>query len=88
MSLYQVQKLIRQVNRNPADRESFKSDRASFSERFELTPEEREAVIALDMGALYAMGVHALLLRPFTILHGVSEPDYLDAIRAHRAEAP
>lgn len=83
MSLYQVQKLIRQVNRNPADRESFKSDRPSFTDRFELTPEEREAVIAIDMGSLYAMGVHALLLRPFTILHGVTEPDYLDAIRRH-----
>lgn len=83
MSLYQVQKLIRQVNRNPADRESFKSDSESFADRFDLTPEEREAVITIDMGALYAMGVHALLLRPFTIVHGVSEPDYLDAIREH-----
>ena len=83
MSLYQVQKLIRQVNRNPEARESFKADPTSFADGFDLTPEERAAVIAIDMGALYAMGVHALLLRPFTILHGVSEPDYLTALREH-----
>jgi hypothetical protein len=35
----------------------------------------------LDMGALYGMGVHGLLLRPFTILHNVAEADYLKAIR-------
>jgi len=33
------------------------------------------------VGALYGMGVHGLLLRPFTILHKVAEPDYLKAIR-------
>jgi hypothetical protein len=27
------------------------------------------------------MGVHGLILRPFTLLHEVSEPDYLKAIR-------
>jgi hypothetical protein len=28
------------------------------------------------------MGVHGLLLRPFTLLHQMPEPDYLKAIRA------
>jgi len=40
-----------------------------------------DALLKLDVGALYAMGVHGLLLRPFTILHKVAEPDYLKAIR-------
>jgi hypothetical protein len=38
-------------------------------------------LLKLDVGALYAMGVHGLLLRPFTILHKVAEPDYLRASR-------
>ena len=43
--------------------------------------DERDALLKLDVGALYAMGVHGLLLRPFTILHKVAEPDYLRASR-------
>jgi hypothetical protein len=31
--------------------------------------------------ALYDMGVHGLILRPFTILHKMSDPDYVKALR-------
>ena len=81
MSIYQVQKLIQSVNRDPQARERFFEDRDEFVKEFELTDEEGLAVSNLNMLALYEMGVHPLLLRPFTIIHGVSEPDYLNAIR-------
>ncbi|MCY3731583.1 MAG: hypothetical protein OXF98_09595 [Rhodospirillaceae bacterium] len=81
MSLYQVQKLIQAVNRDPHARARFLASRERLAGDFELTDEEREAVVRLKIHALYEMGVHPLLLRPFTIIHGVSEPDYLRAIR-------
>ena len=81
MSIYQVQKLIQSVNRDPQARERFFENRDEFVKEFELTDEEGLAVSNLNLLALYEMGVHPLLLRPFTIIHGVSEPDYLNAIR-------
>jgi hypothetical protein len=81
MSVYQVQKLIQSVNRDPQARERFFEDRDTFVNEFELTDEEGLAISKLDIFELYEMGVHPLLLRPFTIIHGVSEPDYLSAIR-------
>lgn len=81
MSLYQVQKLVQAVNQNQDSRERFLESRKDLAEEFELTAAERVAVIDLKIHTLYEMGVHPLLLRPFTIIHGVSEPDYLKAIR-------
>ncbi len=81
MSLYQVQKLVQSVNRDPESRSKFLESRESFAQEFELTDEERDALVNMNMYDLYDMGVHPLLLRPFTIIHGVSEPDYLQAIR-------
>jgi hypothetical protein len=81
MSIYQVQKLVQAVNRNPEARQRFFDERESFATEFDLTAEERTAVIELKLFTLYEMGVHPLLLRPFTIINGFSEPDYLKAIR-------
>lgn len=81
MSLYQVQKLVQAVNRDAESRTRFLESRESFSGEFELTDVERDALVNMKIHALYDMGVHPLLLRPFTIIHGVSEPDYLKAIR-------
>lgn len=81
MSLYEVQKLVQNVNRNPEARQQFLEKRESLVSDYELTAEERAAIIEFNIFDLYDMGVHPLLLRPFTIIHGVSEPDYLQAIR-------
>jgi hypothetical protein len=81
MSVYALQKLIRDVNRKPDCREAFFAAPPQFASRYDLTDSEREALLSLDVRRLYALGVHALLLRPFTILHKVPEPDYLKAIR-------
>ena len=81
MSLYQVQKLVQAVNRDPESRARFLQSRESLAEDFDLSEEERAALVGLKIQSLYDMGVHPLLLRPFTIIHGVSEPEYLKAIR-------
>jgi Aromatic-ring-opening dioxygenase LigAB, LigA subunit len=81
MSLYALQKAIRDVNRRPACREAFFQSAETFAAAYDLAPDERAAFTAKDIRQLYAMGVHGLLLRPFTLLHNMPEPDYLKAIR-------
>lgn len=81
MSAYHLNKLLRDVNRNPQAREQWFADKESFVAAYSLSDEERAAVLNLDVGALYRMGAHGLILRPFTLLHKISEPDYLAAIR-------
>jgi hypothetical protein len=81
MSLYGLQKLIRDVNRKPDRRAAYMAAPEAFADGYDLTAPERDALVRLDIGALYAMGVHGLLLRPFTLLRQMPEPDYLKAIR-------
>ena len=81
MTAYALQKLIREVNRDASTRRQFFESPLAVAARYDLTAAERDALIARDYAALYALGVHGLLLRPFSILHQVSEPDYLRAIR-------
>jgi hypothetical protein len=80
MSLYQLQKLIYDVNRNPERRDAYRADKPGFLARYELTPEEQAAIADLDVRKLYSCGVHPLLLRPFTLLHRVSNEEYAKAL--------
>jgi hypothetical protein len=82
MSAYTLQKMIRDVNRKPDCREAYFRSKESFAAQYVLSEDERAAFLSLDVGRLYALGVHGLLLRPFTILHQVPEDQYLTAIRA------
>jgi hypothetical protein len=81
VSLYALQKLIREINRNPGVRTRFFDEHEALLAEHELTEQESTALAARDYRRLYALGVHGLLLRPFSILHKVPEPDYLEAIR-------
>jgi len=81
VSLYALQKAIRDVNRDPAKRAAFFASPAGLAAQYPLSASERDALERRDYAALYALGVHGLLLRPFSILHSVSEADYLRAIR-------
>lgn len=81
MSLYQVQKLIYHVNRDAERREHYRQDAGAFSKKYDLTEQESAAVVNVDVRALYTMGVHSLLLRPFTLLNKVSNEDYARALK-------
>ena len=81
MSLYQVQKLIYHVNRDAERREQYRQDAGAFSKKYDLTAGESAAVLNVDVRALYTMGVHSLLLRPFTLLNKVSNEDYANALK-------
>jgi len=81
MSLYQLQKLIYHVNRDAERREQYRHDAESFTKKYDLTEGERSAILNIDVRTLYTMGVHSLLLRPFTLLNKVSNEDYAKALK-------
>jgi hypothetical protein len=81
MSLYQLQKLIYHVNRDPAQRERYRQDPSTFIKNYELTQAEATAILGIDVRSLYAMGVHSLLLRPFTLLNKFTNQDYAKALK-------
>ena len=81
MSLYQLQKLIYHVNRDAAQRERYRQDPVGFVKCYELSDAESAAILNVDVRALYTMGVHSLLLRPFTLLNEISNEDYAKALK-------
>jgi hypothetical protein len=81
VSLYQVQKLLFAVNRDPRVRRLFLDERERLVADYELTADERRAILETDFHALYKMGVHSLLLGPLAATLGVSFPDYLASLR-------
>ena len=84
MSAYTLQKAIREINRDPGARASFMAAPMQALEGKGLTDGEREALVARDYRTLYNLGVHGLILRPFSIINGTSEQDYLTAIRGEQ----
>jgi len=81
MSLYQVQKLIYQLNRDPRTRERYASERDSVLAEYELSDEERAAIVEADIGLLYVLGVNGQLLMHFAALHKIEWNDYLERMR-------
>jgi hypothetical protein len=81
MSLYQVQKLIYHLNRDPRTQERFLRDRGAVLAEYELTGEERAAIAAPDIGLLYVLGVNGQLLMHFAAFHKIEWLDYLERMR-------
>jgi hypothetical protein len=81
MSLYQLQKFLYHVNRDAAQRQRYREDPAAFIKNYELSEAEAKAALEVNVRALYALGVHSLLLRPFTLLHKISNEDYAKALK-------
>ena len=81
MSLYYVQKLLYQLNRDPRARERFEAGPEGVLAEFELTDEEREAIRGPDIGLLYVLGVNGQLLMHFAAMHQYAWADYLQAMR-------
>jgi hypothetical protein len=58
MSLYYVQKLLYQLNRDAELRQRFVADTEPVLAAYEMTAEEREAIRQADIGLLYVLGVN------------------------------
>ncbi|HZB92820.1 MAG TPA: hypothetical protein VE397_15340 [Stellaceae bacterium] len=81
MSLYQVQKLLYQLNRDGELRQRFGAEKDAVLARYELTEEERAAITAPDIGLLYVLGVNGQLLMHYAALCGLEWNAYLAAMR-------
>jgi hypothetical protein len=81
MSLYQVQKLLYQLNRDAEMQRRFAADRESVLAGYELTGEERAAISDGDIGLLYVLGVNGQILMHFAAWCGLEWNAYLAAMR-------
>jgi hypothetical protein len=81
MSLYAVQKLIYQLNRDPQVRAQLAQDLDGLLAHYELTEEERSAIRDPDIGLLYVMGVNGQLLMHYAALRGFQWNAYIEAMR-------
>jgi len=81
MSLYYVQKLLYQLNRDPAVRARFEADMDDVLAEYDLTDEELAAIRTPDIGLLYVLGVNGQLLMHYAALKGLAWDEYLQAMR-------
>ena len=86
MSLYYVQKLLYQLNRDPTTRQRFEADLEGLFNDFDLTDEEKAALRVPDIGLLYVMGVNGQLLMHYAALQRFEWDDYIQAMRDGLAE--
>ncbi len=81
MSLYHLQKLLYQLNRDPAVRKQYEQNFEELLAGYELTAEELRAVREPDIGLLYVMGVNGQLLMHYAALRGFEWDAYIEAMR-------
>jgi hypothetical protein len=81
MSLYYLQKLLYNLNRDELVQQRFKANLTGLLDEYELTPEERQAVVRHDIGKLYVLGVNGQLLMHLSALIGQPWAEYIAAMR-------
>ena len=81
MSLYYVQKLIYNLNRDPNLVERFKLEIDSVLSEYELTHEELRAISKPDIGLLYVLGVNGQLLMHYAALWEFEWDEYIQAMK-------
>lgn len=86
MSIYNVNKVCYLVQHDPAFRERMREDPAQALADFQLTDEERQALLAGDVGRLCRLGAHSFLLghlQRFQLV-GLTMESYVRSIRTAR----
>jgi hypothetical protein len=81
MSLYQLQKFLYDINRDPSAQEKYRAGLEGLLDRYELTAEERSALAAGDIGLIYVLGANGQLLMHYAAFLGLSWPAYIQAMR-------
>lgn len=81
MSLYQVQKFLYLLNREPDVQKQFREHPDELLDGFELTEVERRALAEGDIGLLYVLGVNGQILMHYAAFLGIEWFDYLDLMR-------
>lgn len=86
MSLYTLQKLLYELNRDARVQEAFIADREEVLARYRLSDEEATAIRADDIGKLYVLGVNGQILMHFAAWRGLAWDDYIQAMKDGLAE--
>jgi hypothetical protein len=81
MSLYYVQKLMYELNRDEHIRSRFETDLDALLREYALTDEERIALVEGDIGLLYVMGVNGQILMHYAAMIGQEWDEYIEAMR-------
>jgi hypothetical protein len=81
MSLYYLQKLLYNLNRDPRVKARFDDDLPGLLSEYALNEEEREALLTRDIGKLYVLGVNGQLLMHLSSHIKQPWPDYIAAMR-------
>jgi hypothetical protein len=81
MSLYGLQKLLFLLNREPDLQAGFKAAPEAVLSGYDLTEEERAAVLSQDIGLLYVLGVNGQILMHFAAFCGLPWAQYIEAMR-------
>ena len=83
MSVYAIHKLLRRVWLEPDFRDRLKREPEAALRDVQLTPEERSALLAGNVGLLNGMGVHGYLLARLARfeLFGLDQKLYVERIR-------
>lgn len=81
MSLYYLQKVLYELNRDAGVQQQYRDDVDSLLGRYTLTDEERAALKQPDIGLLYVLGVNGQILMHFAAFHKIEWDDYLQLMR-------
>jgi hypothetical protein len=81
VSLYQLSKLLYQLNRDEDLKARFRSDPQGAVQAYALSDEESRAVLEPDIGLLYVLGVNGQILMHFAAFCGIEWIDYLQRMR-------
>lgn len=86
MTLYRLQKLIYELNRDPGVQQAFTADREAVLSHYRLDDEEAEAIRTDDIGKLYILGVNGQILMHFAAWRGLAWDEYIQAMKDALAE--
>src|SRR5690606_10886679 len=81
MSLYQVQKFLYTLNRDPGAQHQYRENTEQLLDAYDLTGEERTALATGDIGLLYVLGVNGQILMHYAAFLGIEWFDYLEQMR-------
>jgi hypothetical protein len=81
MSLYRLQKLLFELNRDNRLQQEFTADRETVLARFRLSEEEAAAIRTDDIGMLYILGVNGQILMHFAAWRGFAWDEYIRAMK-------
>ena len=81
MSLYYLQKVMFELNRDAHVRARYDADFDELLRDYDLTGEEVRALTEPDIGLLYVLGVNGQILMHYAALAGLEWEEYKQAMR-------